>query len=285
MIHPSAVVSPRAVLAADVRIGPFCIVEDDVELGAGCILEARAIVKRKTRMGRENHVYENTIIGGPPQHLQPPTETGGVTIGARNVFRENGTVHCALKAGENTVIGDDNFLMVGAHVAHDCVLGNHVIVTNNSLLAGHVTVGDRAYLSGGSAVHQFCRIGTLAMVGGQGHITRDVPPYVTVDGLSSLVVGLNSVGLRRAGFLVDDVRTLKAAYRTLYRSGLPHEQLLAELQRQFPDGPAAEFHRFLATSKRGIISERRPSPGAILKLRREEETANGEARKAQPKVG
>ena len=187
-----------------------------------------------------------------------------------------------MESGHATQIGDNNYLMVGAHVAHDCVIGSNTIITNNTLLAGHVHLGDRVYLSGGAAVHQFCRIGTLAMIGGQGHITRDVPPFVTVDGLSSLVVGLNKVGLRRAGYGVDQVRQLKKAYRLVYRSGMPFEVIVEELQRQFPDGPAAEFHQMLATTKRGIVSERRTPPRAILKLHSE---AEGDAADVRVKAG
>ena len=158
--------------------------------------------------------------------------------------------------------------MVNAHVAHDCCVGNHTIMTNNVMLAGHITVGDRAYLSGGAAVHQFNRIGTLAMVGGQAHMVKDVPPYVTVDGLSSLVVGLNQVGLRRAGFDPDQIAHLKAAYRVIYRSGLIWTEILERLQADFSEGPAAEFYRFLSTTTRGITAERRLPPGATIKLRR-----------------
>ena len=281
-IHPSAIVSPHARLAPDVRVGPFCLVEDDVTLGPGCVLECRAIVKQGTRMGAANHVFENTLIGGLPQHIHPPESSGGVIIGSGNTFRENGTVHRAMESGHATQIGDNNYLMVGAHVAHDCVIGSNTIITNNTLLAGHVHLGDRVYLSGGAAVHQFCRIGTLAMIGGQGHITRDVPPFVTVDGLSSLVVGLNKVGLRRAGYGLDQVRQLKKAYRLVYRSGMPFEVIVEELQRQFPDGPAAEFHQMLATTKRGIVSERRTPPRAILKLHSE---AEGDAADVRVKAG
>jgi UDP-N-acetylglucosamine acyltransferase len=155
------------------------------------------------------------------------------------------------------------------HVAHDCRVGNNTIFANNAMLAGHVTVGDRAYLSGAVAVHQFCRIGSLAMVGGQSHVTKDVPPYVTVDGLSSFVVGLNQIGLRRAGFSLEDIRRLKEAYRVIYRSRLTWNEILGRLQKEFCQGPPAQFHQFLSTTTRGILSERRLPPGATIKLRQE----------------
>ena len=152
-------------------------------------------------------------------------------------------------------------------MAHDCHLGNHVILTNNVMLAGHVTVADRAYLSGAAGVHQFCRIGTLAMVGGQAHLSQDVPPYVTVDGLSSLAVGLNKIGLRRAGYGTAVIQDLMAAYRVIYRSGLRWVEILEQLRTRFPIGPAALFYEFLSTTARGIVSERRAPPGATIKLR------------------
>jgi UDP-N-acetylglucosamine acyltransferase len=161
--------------------------------------------------------------------------------------------------------------MVGAHVAHDCTLGDGVILTNNTLLGGHVTVDDKAYLSGGVAVHQFCRIGRLAMVGGLARVRRDVPPFVLIDGDTTMVVGLNKVGLRRAGFTGDEFSQLKAAYRIIYRNGLTWQETLDMLRVQFTEGPAAEFLPFfLAGGKRGYVQERRTPPGAIVRLMRDE---------------
>ena len=140
-------------------------------------------------------------------------------------------------------------------------------MTNNSMLAGHVRVDDRAYISGAAGVHQFCRVGTLAMVGGQAHLVKDVPPYVTIDGMSSLVVGLNKIGLRRAGYDQATIRDLMAAYRIIYRSGLIWDEIIEQLRVRFPTGPAALFHEFLSTTARGIVAERRAPPGATIKLR------------------
>jgi len=266
-IHPLAVVHPTANVGRGVRIGPFCVVESDVTIGEGCTVWSHAVIKSGTTLGADNQVCEAAVLGGLAQHAKMPPHPGTVIIGNRNTIRESCTIHRAMKEGEATVIGDDNMLMVNAHVAHDCHLGNQIILTNNTLLAGHVTVGDRAYISGAVAVHQFCRVGSLAMVGGQAHITQDVPPYVTVDGLSSYVVGLNQVGLRRAGYVVEDIRRLKAAYRVIYRSGLRWAESLARLKAEFSQGPAAEFYRFLSATTRGIVSERRLPPGATIKLR------------------
>jgi UDP-N-acetylglucosamine acyltransferase len=266
-IHPSAIVSPSSRIAADVQIGPFCIVEAGATIGSGCILEGRTIVKEGTTLGDNNHVFEGTILGGLPQHVHIPAQPGRVVIGSGNTIRENVTVHRALVPDHATVVGDNCLFMVNAHVAHDCHIGNNVIVTNNVMLAGHVRVEDRAYISGAVGIHQFCRIGTLAMVGGQAHLSQDVPPYVTVDGLSSLVVGLNKIGLRRAGYNQATVRDLMAAYRLIYRSNLRWADILEQLRTRFPVGPAAVFYEFLSTTARGIISERRAPAGATIKLR------------------
>jgi UDP-N-acetylglucosamine acyltransferase len=265
-IHPLAAVSPQATIGRNVRIGPFSVVEPDATIGDGSVLESHVVVKARTTLGPDNHVFEGAVLGGLPQHVHMPERPGKVVIGSGNTIRENVTVHRALEASKATVIGEHNLLMVNSHVAHDCRLGNHTIVTNNAMLAGHVTVGDRAYLSGAAAVHQFCRVGTLAMVGGQAHLVKDVPPFVTVDGLSSLVVGLNQIGLRRAGFDLEAVRQVKAAYRVIYRSSLAWAEILRRLKAEFSDGPAAEFYRFLSTTARGITSERRGPAGATIKL-------------------
>ena len=266
-VHSSAIISPSAQIAPDVQIGPFCIVEPGAVIGSGCILESRVTIKECTTLGANNRVFEGAILGGLPQHVHIPEHPGGVVIGSDNVIRENVTIHRALVPDHATVIGDNCLLMVGSHVAHDCHLGNNVIVTNNAMLAGHVVVGDRAYISGAAGVHQFCRIGSFAMVGGQAHLTQDVPPYVTVDGLSSLVVGLNKIGLRRAGYDQETIQQLMAAYRVIYRSGLRWVEVVEQLRTQFPVGPATLFYEFLSTTARGIISERRAPPGATIKLR------------------
>jgi UDP-N-acetylglucosamine acyltransferase len=197
-----------------------------------------------------------------------------VEIGDGNVIRENVTVHRALDAGNVTRIGSHCLLMVGAHVAHDCTVADGVILTSNVMLAGHVTVGERAYLSGGVAVHQYCNIGRLAMVGGMARVTRDVPPFVMIDGGSTMVVGLNKVGLRRAGFQPEEIRQLKGAYQVIYRSGLAWEEILDALELEFPEGPAAEFRPFFLSGKRGFVQERRTPPGAIVRLMRDEERDN-----------
>jgi UDP-N-acetylglucosamine acyltransferase len=266
--HPLAIVSPQAKIGRGVTIGPFCIVEPDVVIGDNCTLASRVVIKSGVRMGENNQLFEGAVVGGVPQHTRMPDRLGKVVIGHNNTIRENCTIHRGLHEGAETTVGDNNYLMVGVHVAHDCHVANHTIIANNTLLAGHVTVGDRAFVSGAVAVHQFCRIGKLAMVGGHARVVQDVAPYMMVDGASGYIVGLNVVGLRRNGFVAEEVVELKNAYRLIYRSGLKWSEILAQLAQGFPTGPASEFRTFLAEGTRGFVQERRMPPTATLKLRR-----------------
>ena len=184
-IHPTAVIDHRATIGRHVSIGPFCVVEAGAIIGDGCRLASRVVIKECTTLGERNEVDEGTVLGGRPQHVARHAEWGKLVVGAGNMIRENVTMHRAMSPDKSTIVGDDNLIMVNAHIAHDCQVGNHIILTNNVMLAGHVTVEDYAYLSGGVGVHQFCRIGSHCMVGGQSHINKDVPPYVTVDGVST----------------------------------------------------------------------------------------------------
>lgn len=268
-IHPSAIVDPQAQLGQGVSVGPFCVIEGDVQIGAGCRLEARAIVKDGTRLGKENIVCEGAVLGGKPQHLRAGSELGQLIVGNGNQIRENVTIHRGLTPDDRTTLGDSNLIMVGAHIAHDCHVGNHTILANNVMLAGHIVVEDRAYLSGAVGVHQFCRIGSLAMVGGQAHVKQDVPPFMTVDGYSSQIVGLNKIGLKRAGFSQDDIDQLMAAYRLMYRSELPWSEIVNQLNQRFTSGPAAQVVHFLDGSRRGFIQARNRGQNASLKLHRD----------------
>ncbi|HND53013.1 MAG TPA: acyl-ACP--UDP-N-acetylglucosamine O-acyltransferase [Pirellulaceae bacterium] len=265
-IHPTAVVSPKAELGRDVTIGPFCVVEDFAVLGDGCSIASRAVIKTNTVLGCNNEVGEGSVIGGKPQHAKVGNIYGASRIGDNNRFRENCTVHSALEQGKFTQVGDNNLLMVNAHVGHDATVGNNAIIVNNVMLGGHAIVEDRAYLGGGSAVHQFCRVGQMAMIGGQAHIVQDVPPFVTVDGGTSRIVGLNRIGLRRNGLTDAEMHDLKIAYRIMYRSGLTWTEVIAQLQEQFQSGPAAALAPFLKIGRRGYVSERRMPRGATLRL-------------------
>jgi UDP-N-acetylglucosamine acyltransferase len=283
-IHPLAIVSPNARLGQGTTVGPFSIIEPDVVLGTGCTLAARVVIKNGTVLGDANTIHEGAVLGGYPQHTNMPDRLGRVVIGSRNTFRENVTVHRALKEDAATRVGNHNLLMVGAHVAHDCSVGDKIVLANNVLLGGFVSVGDQAFVSGAVAVHQFCRIGRLAMIGGCARVVQDVPPYVMVDGRSGLIVGLNLVGLRRNGFEPEAIAQLKAAYRLIYRRGLRWVEVLEALQREFPSGPAAHFQPFLSQGTRGFVQERRMPPGATLKLRRASDD-DGENRGLTAKAG
>lgn len=265
-IHPLAVVSPLAELGQDISIGPFCVIEEGVVIGDGCELATRAVVKRGTTLGVRNEIAEGAILGGAPQHAKIGRKYGGVKIGDGNRIRENVTIHAALAESDCTIVGDHNLIMVCAHVAHDCRVGSHTVIVNNVMLGGHVIVEDRAYIGGGSGIHQFCRIGQLAMLGSQSHIVQDVPPFVLIDGATGRVVGLNRVGLRRAGYPEDQLLQLKEAYRIMYRSALTWTEVTAALSQRFTLGPAAEFVPFLKSGKRGFVQERRVPRGATIKL-------------------
>lgn len=273
-IHPLAIVSPSAQIGSDVVIGPFAVVEADVEIGAGCQLASHVVVKDGTRLGPGTVVHEGAILGGLPQHLNKPKHPGLLLIGANNTIREHATLHRAMKAEAATIIGDNNFLMAGVHVAHDCRIGNNVIFANNALLAGHVLVEDRAFVSGAVGVHQFCRIGRLAMVGAHAKVVQDVPPFVTIDGITGCVVGLNLIGLRRSGYSSDDIIQLKTAYRLIYRRGLKWSEVLEQLRNEFSEGPAAVYTEFLSGGTRGFVQERRMPPGATIKFRPAEEATS-----------
>lgn len=265
-IHPLAVIEPGAEIGRNVAIGAFCVVEAGAVIGDGCTLESQAIIKQGTTLGPGNHVFEGAILGGLPQHLHTPPRVGSLVIGQDNTIREHCTLHRALHENDVTIVGSHNLLMAGAHIAHDCHIGSHTIFANNALLAGHVTVEDRAYVSGNVAIHQFCRVGGYAMVGGLARVVKDVPPYVTIDGNSGFVVGLNTVGLRRNGFSNEQIEQLKGAYRLIYRSGLRWCQILERLHAEYATGPASHFAAFFAGSTRGIVAERRVPPTATLRL-------------------
>jgi UDP-N-acetylglucosamine acyltransferase len=262
-IHPTAFVSPQVTLGDGVYVGPFCYLESGSVIGDRCVLSARVTIKEQTHLGPDNQISEGAVLGGRPQHLRAGAAVGGLRIGRANMIRENVTIHRAVEPQAWTTVGDENMIMVSTHVAHDCHIGNHTILANNVMLAGHVTIQDRAYLSGAVGVHQFCRVGRNAMVGGQSHITRDVAPFVTVDGESSRVVGLNIVGLRRNGFTTRDIAQLKAAYRLIYRSGRSWSEILAGLASDFAAGPAACLLEFLSHCPRGIVRERRRQRGVM----------------------
>lgn len=220
-IHPSAIVAATVELGDNNRIGAYAIVDDDVRLGDNNVIAAHAVVKSGTRMGNGNRVYEHAVIGGAPQHLKFTDESIATytEIGNDNVFREGATINRGYIEGKATIVGNGNYMMTLSHLGHDCLVGNHNVFANACALAGHVELGDRVFVSGGVMIHQFTHVGSYAMIGGNSKITQDILPFMVTDGNPASVRGLNLVGLKRAGFSLDDIRALKQAYRLLFRRG------------------------------------------------------------------
>lgn len=250
LIHPLAAVARGARLSAGVRVGPFAVIEDDVEIGEGCEISAHAVIKRYTRMGARNRVAEHAVIGGEPQDLKFKGWPSFVVIGADNVIREGVTIHRATLEGGETRLGDANFLMAYAHIAHECHIGNQTIIANGALLSGVVAVGDRAFVSGNVAIHQFARVGRLAMVGGLARISQDCLPFMITEGSPARARGLNIVGLRRAGVPAPDVAALKKAL-ALLRSGVLLREAVAELEGS-ESALVRELAQFIRDAKRGF---------------------------------
>jgi UDP-N-acetylglucosamine acyltransferase len=250
-VHPSAIIDAGAVLGGEVHVGPYAVVEGDTRVGDGCELRAHCVVKRFTTLGRRNVVHEGAVLGGEPQDVAFTGEDSGLVLGDRNLVREGVTIHRSTRPGGTTVVGSDCFLMANAHVAHDDRLGDRVILANNVALAGHVEIADGAFLSGGVVVHQFCRVGRLAMLGGLSKVVQDCLPFVITDGNPARARGLNVVGLRRTGVKAGQVRTLKEAYRLLLRAGLPLEDALGRMGA-LGDPLVDEMVAFVRGSKRGF---------------------------------
>ena len=227
------------------------IIEDNVEIGPDCEIGAYAVIKSFTRLGARNRIYEHAVVGGEPQDVKFKGERSFLEIGDDNIIREFCTLHRASGEGETTRIGSRNFFMIGVHVAHNCVIGDDNIFANEVALAGHITVEDRVFLSNNVGAHQFVRMGRFAMVGGKSKIVQDVLPFFITDGNPPRVRGLNTVGLTRAGFSEEQRRTLKNAYRTLFKSGALLEEALTELE-QIDDENVSHLIRFIRGSKRGI---------------------------------
>jgi UDP-N-acetylglucosamine acyltransferase len=265
LIHPTAVIHPGAELHPTVQVGAYAVIGENVKIGAGTIVGAHAVIEGNTQIGECNHIFPGAAIGLEPQDLKYGGSHTKVIIGNGNKIREYVTINRATKEGEATVIGNNNLLMAYAHVAHNCVIEDSAIITNSVALAGHVHIESKAVIGGVLGIHQFVRIGQMAMVGGMSRIDRDVPPYMLVEGNPSRVRSLNQVGLKRAG--VGDLDggkvylSLKKAFRILYRSGLSFNQALEQLDL-LPDSKELQHLRqFLQLSqlegRRGLIPGRR----------------------------
>jgi UDP-N-acetylglucosamine acyltransferase len=253
-IHPTAIISPGARLGRDVKIGPYAVIEDETDIGEGSEVRAHACIKRFTSLGPGNIIHEGAVLGGEPQDLGFEDCESYLRVGANNRIREGVTMHRGTAPGSATLVGSDCFIMASAHVAHNCRIGDRVIIANNVALAGHVDIEDRAFISGGVVVHQFCRIGRLAMIGGNSKIIQDCLPFVTTDGVPGRACGLNIVGLRRAGLKSSEVQKLKDAYRLLLRSGLALEEALSRLA-DARDPFVDHLTGFIRASTRGFSRE------------------------------
>jgi UDP-N-acetylglucosamine acyltransferase len=255
MIHPTAIIHPKARLDSTVEVGPFCVIDEDVELGPNCVLGPRVYLTGCTRIGPNNKFHAGCVIGDAPQDLKYNGQPTGLRVGGNNVFRENVTIHRSNKPEEETVIGSNNYFMANSHVGHNAVVGDNVIMANGALLAGHVTVGDRAFISGNCLVHQFVRVGTLAIMQGGSAISKDLPPYTIARGDNG-ICGLNVVGLRRAGFTSEQRLELKRLYHALFRSGRNFREALEEAAAQFSSEAAKVMIDFLRASKRGVCQDK-----------------------------
>jgi UDP-N-acetylglucosamine acyltransferase len=254
-IHSTAIIEQGARVHGSVEVGPYSIVESGAVVGPDCVIDSCVRIYGATRMGRNNRVGHGATIGAEPQDLSYTAEKSKpLTIGNYNRFREGVNISRGIKTERGTRIGDHNYLMSYAHVGHDCTVGDHNIFANAATLAGHVDVEDRVFLSGQTAVHQFCRIGSLSMVAGVSGVPQDVPPFVIADGHRAKIVGLNVVGLRRRDFTQEQRSTIKDVYRIIFRSKLRLAEALAKAEREHPSTETRQIVHFIESSRRGVIS-------------------------------
>jgi UDP-N-acetylglucosamine acyltransferase len=253
MIHPSAVIHKKAQIGADCVIGPYCVIGENVTLGDGCQLHSHVVIDGHTTLGASNEIFPFASIGLKTQDLK---WKGGITrtqIGSHNTFREYVTIHSATGDGEVTTVGSHNHILAYCHIAHNVTLGDHVIMSNVATLAGHIVVEDRAVIGGLAAVHQFCRIGTMSIIGGCSKVVQDVPPYMLADGNPACTRTVNKVGLERNGVSEEAQAGLKHAYKILFREGLTIPNALAKIEADLPALPELNhLVKFVRASERGI---------------------------------
>lgn len=248
-VHPDAEVGPGAV------IGEFCVIEPDTRIGSGCVLEPYVYVKRWTTLGERNEISAGTVLGTDPLDKNFSGERSYLRLGNGNRIREHYTISRGTEPESSTEIGDRNYIMTSGHIAHNCKIGNDTVICSCALVAGYVEVEDQAFISGGVVVHQFSKIGRLAMIGGNTRVNSDVPPFFLYSGFNVEAKGLNVVGLRRAGFRHADVVQLKKAYQILYRSGLKLEDALTRIEAEIPSPHTLHLVNFIRRSERGICRE------------------------------
>jgi UDP-N-acetylglucosamine acyltransferase len=255
-ISPMARVHPEAVIGARTVVGDFCVIEQDVVIGADCLLEPHVYVKRWTTMEDRNEISAGAVLGTDPLDKGfRKSDRSCLRIGSGNIIREHYTISRGTKPESVTVIGDENYIMTSGHVAHNCVIGSRTVIASCALVAGYAEVEDQAFLSGGVVVHQYSKVGRLAMIGGNTRVNLDAPPFFLYSGFDIEAKGLNIVGLKRAGFTLAEVSVLKSAYRLLYRSGLKLEAALDRIENDLAGEHVRHLVRFIQASKRGICRE------------------------------
>ena len=255
-IHPTAIIDPQAELADDVIVGAFAIIEGPVRLGRGCIVRSRAHLIGPLDAGIGNDFGINCVVGDRAQHLVYPDDPGSVEMGDFNVLREGVTIHRSTPEGHATLLGSHNYLMANSHVAHDCTLGDHCIFANSAAIGGHSVIDDRAFLSGSTGVHQFCRVGRITMISAGAAIMSDAPPFAIIEGRNT-IVGVNLIGLRRAGLASVQINAIRRAYRVLIHSGLIVKQAVDRIERELGHiDVIAELVTYIRESKRGICLTR-----------------------------
>jgi UDP-N-acetylglucosamine acyltransferase len=255
-IHSTALIDPKAQLARDLEVGPYTVIGPQVTIGTACVIGSHVVIEGDVQIGEHNTIGHGAIIGGAPQDLSFDSQThSGVRIGKGNTIREHCTIHRGTAEGSVTQVGDKNFFMVGAHLGHNCSIGNNVIIANNCLLGGYVEIQDNAFLGGGCVFHQFIRVGRLAITQGGSAFSVDVPPF-TMAALLNYAVGLNVVGLKRAGLTREERDELKAAFKLIYTSRLNTSQALAQAAEKNWGTNAREFFDFIASAKNGVCKYR-----------------------------
>jgi len=255
-IHPSAIISPEAEIADNVEVGPHAVLEGKVRIGPGCVLRPGVFLVGPLTMGQGNSVFSGAVLGEKPQHLRYNNEPTSLEIGDGNVFREGVTIHRGTSHHMKTVIGNNNYFMANCHVGHDCVIGNNIILANGALVAGHCVIGDNVFLSGNCALHQFARIGRLALLSACAISTKDIPPFIMQQGVDN-VVGLNLVGMRRAGLTPMQINSVRQAFRILFREGNPLAVAIARIDNEFGHVDCVqELLTFLRQPGRGINAMR-----------------------------
>ena len=257
-IHPAAIVHPTAELDSAVEIGPYAIVGKNVKIGRGTTVGPHVVIHENTTIGRECRLFQFCSVGADPQDITYKGEPTETIIGDRNVIREFVTIHRGTtKDRGKTICGNDNYLMAYVHIAHDCVVGNNIIMANAATLGGHVVIEDHAVIGGIVGIHQYVRVGAYAFIGGFSKITKDIPPYVMAVGGRACLRGLNVVGLRRHGFSRKDIEQIRYAYRRLFNSSLPLREAVERLKEELPDSVHAKrFIEFIESSQRGVTKQK-----------------------------